>query len=52
MVCGVSLKTEETGQVQNKRRSGRPKKLSTADVQYLKVTFLRNREKKSTWHRT
>ena len=40
------LKTfEETGQEEDKRRSVRPKKLSTADEQYLKVMSLKKEKK-------
>ena len=39
MLHSVSLKeSEELWQVEDKRRSGRPKKLSTVDKQYLRVT--------------
>ncbi|KAL3974221.1 trafficking protein particle complex subunit 2 [Sarotherodon galilaeus] len=43
----VLKKFQQTGQVEDKRRSGRPKKLSTADEQYLKVMSLRNRKRSS-----
>lgn len=39
MVCSVSLNSEETGQVEDedKKRTSRPKTLSTADEQQLEV---------------
>lgn len=41
----MALETfEETGQMQDKKRSGRPRKLYPADEQYLKVLSFRNRK--------
>ena len=48
--CGVQevlKKFEETGEVKDRKRSGRPKKLSESDEKYLKVTSLRDRRKSS-----
>ena len=39
-------KHQETGQVEDKPRSGRPRKLTNSDEKYLKVTSLRERKKK------
>ena len=40
-------KFEETGQVDDLERNGRPRKLSKSDEHFLKVTSLRNRKKSS-----
>ena len=40
-------KYNETGDVVNKKKSGRPKKLSLRDEQFLKITELQNRKKLS-----
>lgn len=43
MVCSVNLKTfEDTGQTEDKWKSGKPKTLATAGEQYLQVTSSRN----------
>ena len=41
-------KFEETGQLEDKRSSGRPKNLLIADERYLRGMFLRNRKKHSS----
>ena len=46
--CALKI-FEETGQVEDKRRSVRPKKLSTANEQHLKVMSLRKRKKSSKY---
>lgn len=43
----LKKKIEETGQEEDKRRSGKPKKMSTTDEQYVKAMFLRSWKKKS-----
>ena len=46
--CGIQAlvkKHQETGQVEDKPRSGRPRKLKKSDEKYLKVTSLIEREK-------
>lgn len=49
--CAEFPQTVEKQQEEDKQRNDRPKKLSTADEEHLKVTLLRNGEKKSvkTW---
>lgn len=46
--CGVQAiikKFKETGKLEDRKRSGRPKKLSKSDVKYLKVSLSRNGKK-------
>ena len=46
--CGIQAllkKHQETGQVEDKPRSGWPRKLTNSDEKYLKVTSLRDRKK-------
>ena len=48
--CGaqaVLKKFEEAGEVKDRKRSGRPRKLSASDEKYFKVTSLRDRRKSS-----
>ena len=44
----IVKKYNETGDVVDKKKSGRPKKLSLRDEQFLKITALRNRKRVST----
>ena len=44
----IVQKYNETGDVVDKKKSGRPKKLSLRDEQFLKITAVRNRNKVST----
>ena len=49
--CGIQAllkKHKETGQEEDKRRSGRPRKLTKGDEKYLKINSLRARKKFST----
>ena len=44
--CGVReilKKQQKTGKVEDKKRSGRPRKLTKKDETYLKINSLRNR---------
>ena len=43
----IVKKYNETGDVVDKKKSGRPKKLSLCDEQFLKITALQNRKKVS-----
>ena len=48
--CGVQAilkKQQKTGKVEDRKRSGRPRKLTKKDETYLKITSLRNRRKTS-----
>ena len=48
--CGVQAilkKQQKTGKVEDRKRSGRPRKLTKKDETYLKITYLRNRRKTS-----
>ncbi|XP_028416821.1 uncharacterized protein LOC114541028 [Dendronephthya gigantea] len=46
-VQALLKKFEEFGEVKDRKRSGRPKKLNALDKKYLKVTSLRDRRKSS-----
>ena len=53
--CGIqalSKKHQETGEVEDKPRSGRPSKLKKSDEKYLKVTSLIERRKSRLLLRT
>ena len=46
--CGVQAilkKQQKTGKVEDRKRSGRPRKRTKKDGTYLKITSLRNRKK-------
>lgn len=46
-VQAVIKKFEESGQVEDRKRSGRPRKLSKSDEKFLRVSSLRDRTKSS-----
>ncbi|KAK1172084.1 ras suppressor protein 1 isoform X1 [Acipenser oxyrinchus oxyrinchus] len=49
MCCPSSLKKhKETGNVEDRRRSGRPRKLTAADERHIMLTSLRNRKMSSS----
>ena len=47
-VHSILKKIQETGSVEDKKRTGRPRKIKEADVRYLKLQSLRDRFKTST----
>lgn len=47
-VQSVLKKYKETGKVEDRRRSGRPRKLSAADEKHIKLISLRNRKMSSS----